>query len=100
MIKIGVAGGAGLRGKAIVSEIARNPRCELVGATVLEQDQNRGRDAGEVAGAGIHVLRGEDARSAETGVYAKSIAPLRQETVLTDTVRTPLRLIMTLRCVA
>ena len=52
MIKIGVAGGAGRMGKAIVAEIARNPRCELVGVTVLEQDPNRGRDAGEVAGIG------------------------------------------------
>ena len=52
MIKIGVAGGAGRMGKAIVAEIARNSRCELVGVTVLEQDQNRGRDAGEVAGIG------------------------------------------------
>ena len=52
MIKIGVAGGAGRMGRAIIAEIARNPRCELVGATVLDNDPDRGRDAGEVSGIG------------------------------------------------
>lgn len=51
-IKIGITGGAGRMGKILIAEVMRTNDCELVGATVIDNDANRGKDAGEVAGLG------------------------------------------------
>jgi 4-hydroxy-tetrahydrodipicolinate reductase len=51
-LRIGVAGAAGRMGRMIVTEVVRTPDCMLSGATVAENDPNRGLDVGEVAGIG------------------------------------------------
>lgn len=51
-MKIGIAGAAGRMGRMLVAEVLRTPKIELSGATVIENDPNRGMDAGELAGVG------------------------------------------------